>query len=116
MPVPRLNKTPEVENTIQSCAMGPRSAPRATTIPASLPPAEIFVAFLTGLDLSKHLALFTERGFHDIAILRTMARLDEKTLHTTLRRWLAEDLEHPGVTDGLTDAELLTFETAIRQL
>lgn len=72
--------------------------------------------FLADLELSKHLGLFAARGFNDVSTFRTMAILDEPTLRTTLRRWLAEETQQLGVKGGLTNAELEKLASAIREL
>jgi hypothetical protein len=68
------------------------------------------------LDLTKHLALFTARGFEDMSTLRTMARLDASTLSATLRRLLTGSVQELGGRKGLTDVELVMLELALREL
>ncbi|KAJ6592839.1 hypothetical protein B0H19DRAFT_1088608, partial [Mycena capillaripes] len=75
-----------------------------------------FLQNVMGVDLSRHVPLFTARGFRDVAILHTFARLDEKIMCDTLRRLLTTKMEElPGI-EPPTDSELAILEDAIRGL
>ncbi|KAJ7611349.1 hypothetical protein DFH06DRAFT_1244892 [Mycena polygramma] len=82
-------------------------------------PADPLVSFLKnvmGLDMSKHSALFVARGFENVAVLRTIAELEEDTLRSTLRRVLTGSAEELGGNKGLTELELVMLETAMKKL
>jgi hypothetical protein len=64
------------------------------------------------MDLSAHIALFWEKGFTDVAILRTIGRLSDADLRGMLRRLLVAD----GSNKGLSDLELEMLELALRKL
>jgi hypothetical protein len=69
-----------------------------------------------GLDMSKHLPLFTARGFENVDTLRTMAKWEKRHLQETLRRVLTGDEVDLGGKRGLTELELVSLEIAIREL
>ncbi|KAJ6552986.1 hypothetical protein B0H19DRAFT_1377700 [Mycena capillaripes] len=90
---------------------------KRTPAPASAPDAlVVFLKNVLGLDLSKHQALFKARGFEDVAVLRTIAGLDNRTMQDTLRRLLTGSEQELGGRKGLTELELVMLENAIRKL
>ncbi|KAJ7869514.1 hypothetical protein B0H13DRAFT_1896623 [Mycena leptocephala] len=105
-------------NDVQASLPRPLAGPPAKRAPAAGPPGTVaaFLKNVMHLDLTKHLALFTARGFEDMATLRTMARLDASTLSVTLRRLLTGSVQELGGRKGLTDVELVMLELAIREL
>ncbi|KAJ7648989.1 hypothetical protein DFH06DRAFT_1300242 [Mycena polygramma] len=97
---------------------------KATTAPAAksvlelarLPAPTTIAAFLEGVGLSKHLALFEARGFKDVSILGIIARFDDHTLRDTLRRFLTENMEELEGVMSPTESELSLLQDRIREL
>ncbi|KAJ7838831.1 hypothetical protein B0H13DRAFT_2056528 [Mycena leptocephala] len=112
----------DAENSIRTTKK-PRQARKKAAARHALtpeaPPADTLLAFLKdvmGLDMSKHLPLFTARGFENVDTLRTMAKWEKRHLQETLRRVLTGDEVDLGGKRGLTELELVSLEIAIREL
>ncbi|KAJ7182089.1 hypothetical protein C8R46DRAFT_1314036 [Mycena filopes] len=102
-------------STAPNTALPPNSitlaAPHAPTTLAA------FLRDVMHLNLSHHLPLLTDRGFNDMALLRTMAtHWEDDHLRRMLRGLLTGTPEELKGRQGLSEVELWSLELAIRKL
>ncbi|KAJ7477333.1 hypothetical protein FB451DRAFT_1557156 [Mycena latifolia] len=90
--------------------------PRRASLPMRSPELLAFLKNVLGLDFSKHIDLFTERGLGDMNTLCTMATWERAHLSETLKRVLMGTPEELGGRKGLTALEVVSLELAIRPL
>ncbi|KAJ7167926.1 hypothetical protein C8R46DRAFT_258709 [Mycena filopes] len=89
----------------------PIAAPHAPTTLAE------FLQSIMHIDLSHHLGLLTDRGFTDMALLRTMAvHWEDEDLRAMLRELLTGTPEALKGRDEFNDLQLWALQAAIRKL
>ncbi|KAJ7041436.1 hypothetical protein C8F04DRAFT_1177270 [Mycena alexandri] len=139
-PFPRLNAEPLVHNQLVPAPMtapahtpvvlavktptrdAPPRVPSLTPFPRvnqtpGAPPESLleFLQNVMGIDMSAHFELLREKGFNDMALLRTMAfQWEEKYLRDILRSLLTGT--NLGGRPALSYVELFALEIAIRKL
>ncbi|KAJ7672928.1 hypothetical protein B0H17DRAFT_1083353 [Mycena rosella] len=97
-------------------SQAPHPLPHQFFQPKHSPELLSFLKDVRGLDLSKHVDLFIDRGLQDVAALRLMATWERAKLEETLAREFMGSAEKLAGRKGLTALEVISLELAIRAL